>query len=185
MPQKKVSVDIVKVRQVSGGKPQMFPTPKPLKKGMLKKEFFKAPISKSLQQVHCKPFKRLVTLVAIILIVLIVLWLVSQLTGADIFGIKKSKWQAVFLSNGQVYFGRVVKETSKNVVLREIYYLQVAQPIQPGEAQAAQDLSLVKLGNELHGPMDEMRINRQQVLFIEDLRKDSKVVQAISQYKTQ
>ena len=98
-------------------------------------------------------------------------------------------WQAVFLTNGQVYFGKVAKEGSQKVVLQDIYYLQVTQPLQTSGDQQAQaaaqnELSLVKLGNELHGPEDQMRINADQVLFIEDLKSDSRVVEAINNYKS-
>ncbi|PIZ99333.1 MAG: hypothetical protein COX77_01875, partial [Candidatus Komeilibacteria bacterium CG_4_10_14_0_2_um_filter_37_10] len=94
---------------------------------------------------------------------------------------------------GQVYFGKVVSEGSKEVVLKDIYYLQVVQrPLQTtetGNTQVAQDqqqtqqeLSLVKLGNELHGPVDEMTINAAHILFTEKLKSDSKVIDAISRY---
>lgn len=98
------------------------------------------------------------------------------------------EWQAVFLTNGQVYFGQVDKQNNVELVLKEIYYLQVTRPLQQtaeGETQANPqgELSLVKLGNELHGPTDAMVVNRDHVLFVEDLKEDSNVVQAISNYK--
>ncbi len=54
-----------------------------------------------------------------------------------------------------------------------------------GEEQANPqgELSLVKLGNELHGPTDAMVVNRSHVLFVEDLKEESNVVQAIANYK--
>lgn len=89
-----------------------------------------------------------------------------------------------------MYFGKVQGELADPVYLKDIYYLQVVQPLQQAEAgqapaPAQPQLSLVKLGNELHGPMDEMRINREHVLFVEDLKPESKVVDAINQYRTQ
>ena len=45
------------------------------------------------------------------------------------------------------------------------------------------DAALLKLGNELHGPEDWMRINQDHVLFIEKLKQDSKVSQAIRDYE--
>jgi len=59
------------------------------------------------------------------------------------------------------------------------------QQTQEGQEQANPqgELSLVKLGNELHGPTDAMHINRDQILFIEDLKDDSNVFQAITNYK--
>jgi len=95
-----------------------------------------------------------------------------------------SSYQAVFLSNGQVYFGVVGNENRQFVVLKDIYYIQVQDQLDALEGETSnQDISLVKLGGELHGPTDEMRINRDHVVLIEDLRNSSNVVEAISQYK--
>lgn len=104
---------------------------------------------------------------------------------------KASGYQAVFLSNGQVYFGKIENPSSDYVTLKDIYYLQVTQPPlqgsqqqgQQSQTQAQPQLSLVKLGNELHGPVDEMKINRDQILFYEDMKEDAKVMQAINEYK--
>ncbi|MFZ5365022.1 MAG: hypothetical protein ACOZBH_02375 [Patescibacteria group bacterium] len=100
-------------------------------------------------------------------------------------GINKSDYQAIFLSNGQVYFGKVTNKNAGYVVMKDIYYLQLKQPLQEQteQQQNSPDLILIKLGNELHGPMDRMEINRNHVLFIEDLKDDSKVVTAIMEYK--
>ena len=103
----------------------------------------------------------------------------------------RDKYQAVFLTNGQVYFGQVSKTDRDVIRLKDIFYLQVIQqqPLQgtpeQQQAQANQQpqISLVKLGQELHGPVDEMYINRSQVLFWEDLKSDGRVVQAIKEYK--
>jgi hypothetical protein len=97
-----------------------------------------------------------------------------------------NKYQAVFLTNGQVYFGKLYRQNGGYPVLREVYYLQVTQPpqlLQEGAAPQT-NINIIKLGGELHGPEDEMRINRQNILFIEDLKADSRVVQAIEQLKS-
>ena len=69
-------------------------------------------------------------------------------------------------------------------MLREVFYLQVTQALQPKEQDAPpqQNINLVKLGGELHGPQDEMVLNRDHILFYEDLKSDSQVVKAIVQY---
>jgi hypothetical protein len=94
-------------------------------------------------------------------------------------------YQAVFLDNGQVYFGQVHDKNSTYVTVEDVYYLRVAQPLQPADdtTQAVPDISLIKLGNELHGPTDQMEILRDHILFIENLKEDGKVVQAIRDYK--
>jgi hypothetical protein len=99
---------------------------------------------------------------------------------------KASGYQSVFLTNGQVYFGKISNADSSYVTLKDIYYLQVSQQQQASQSQSQQQqqqVSLVKLGNELHGPVDEMKINRDQILFYEDMKEDAKVVQAIIEYQ--
>ena len=102
-----------------------------------------------------------------------------------------SGYQAVFLTNGQVYFGKLSGMTASYATLKDIYYLQVTTPpaadgsqLNQQQAQAQQQLSLVKLGEELHGPVDEMKINRDQILFYEDIKEDGRVMQAIRKYQT-
>lgn len=95
--------------------------------------------------------------------------------------VKKDQYQAVFLANGQVYFGKISGINNSYIKLTDIYYLQVQQAVQPAASDAADQpqVSLAKLGNELHGPEDEMQINRDQVLFWENLKDDGKVAKAI------
>lgn len=103
-------------------------------------------------------------------------------------GVKKDQYQAVFLDNGQVYFGNLDNINSPYVTLTDIYYLQVQQDaIQEGENSAAADpqISLAKLGNELHGPEDVMYISRDKILFWENMKDDSDVVEAIKNDNSQ
>ena len=99
--------------------------------------------------------------------------------------VKQAQYQAVFLSNGQVYFGHLKSPESGNPVLEDVYYLQSNQqnPQQGKQAEQQNQLSLVKLGNELHGPETKMVINRDQILFWENLKDSGKVVQAIKENK--
>ena len=70
-------------------------------------------------------------------------------------------------------------------MLKEFYYPQVTQTLQPRDESepAPPNINLVKLGGEIHGPTDEMRINRDHILFVEDLKADSQVVTAIKSFK--
>ncbi|MBU1118761.1 hypothetical protein KKH43_02695 [Patescibacteria group bacterium] len=132
-----------------------------------------------------------------LLIVLLII-VIGILIGGGVYYLMDKKnventdtYQAVFLQNGQVYFGKMDKQKD-GVHLMDVYYLQANQQLQSageeGEAaaekqQAQPELSLVKLGNELHGPEDEMVINKEHILFYENLKSDSGVVEAIKQEK--
>ncbi|MBI4592299.1 hypothetical protein HY733_02525 [Candidatus Uhrbacteria bacterium] len=93
--------------------------------------------------------------------------------------INSGEYQAVFLDNGQVYFGKLERSRSDFYILTDVFYLQSGVAVE----QTA-NLSLTKLGSEAHGPEDKMEINKEHILFIEDMKNDSKVVQAIEQYKS-
>lgn len=93
-------------------------------------------------------------------------------------------YQAVFLTNGQVYFGKFSKVKAQYPELRDVYYLRKdTQQLQENESTDQSPLALIKLGKEIHGPMDEMFLQRNHILFWENLRQDSEVVQAILQQK--
>jgi len=97
-----------------------------------------------------------------------------------------TKLQAVFLNGGQVYFGDITHLKDDYLRLTNVYYLRVNQQVQPNnKQQAEQDISLVKLGCELHGPEDEMIINNDQVIFWENLKTDGQVAKAVKQYVEQ
>lgn len=93
-------------------------------------------------------------------------------------------FQAVFLNNGQVYFGKITTLNNKYLELQNIYYLRVNQAVQPksNSAAASNDVSLVKLGCELHGPSDQMIINSDQITFWENLKSDGQVAKAVASY---
>lgn len=91
-------------------------------------------------------------------------------------------YYAVFVDNGQVYFGQLNDRDGDFYRLEDVFYLDSRQ--NPQDAAAAAGLSLVKLGNEAHGPKDYMDLNRDHVLFIEEMKADSKVMQAIAEYKS-
>ncbi|MFH1536384.1 MAG: hypothetical protein ABID45_00185 [Patescibacteria group bacterium] len=92
--------------------------------------------------------------------------------------------QAVFLSNGQVYFGQLGAMGRGVYKLRNVYYLQVTQGLQQQEGEekkeeAETNFSLVKLGDELHQPTSNMYINKDQILFWENLEADSPIIETI------
>ena len=111
--------------------------------------------------------------------------------------ISSDRYQAVFLTNNQVYFGKLRHLSDGSSRLTDVYYLQPqtgpatdsastkndsaqADPSQSGGTKSTPQL--VKLGSELHGPEDAIVFSKDQVLFWENLKKDSKVAKAIDEY---
>jgi len=119
--------------------------------------------------------------VLILLALLAGAWYVYGGGGSNASGpIASGQYQAIFVDNGQVYFGELDMDTGGFYTLTDVFYLQSG-----GVAiDQTSNLALVKLGNEAHGPTDKMMINPEHILFIEDMKDDSKVVQAINQYKS-
>ncbi len=122
-----------------------------------------------------------------LLLALVLLWKVGASMGLlptfTFPSVDSNKWQAVFLTNGQVYFGHLEEEGRDYVSLNEIYYLRVSQELQPPSDQPQTSINLVKLGDEIHGPEDSMYVPKSQIIFWENMREDSAVVQVINQLK--
>lgn len=95
--------------------------------------------------------------------------------------IDPNAYQAVFLTGGQVYFGKLTARGDDHYLLSDVFYLspgdaqQTADPQRPGQ--------LIKRGAELHGPREPMIIPARSVLFIENVREDAQVGQAIRRFK--
>lgn len=141
-----------------------------------------------------KSARGLVWVILIVLVVLIGWW---WFRGGNKFGSftrAGDGYQAVFLTNNQVYFGKLAEARGNYAVLTDIFYLQVSQPLQPSPPAGGPNpnVNLIKLGSELHGPVDRMEINRDQILFIETLDSTpvegggprSQVLRGIEKYKT-
>lgn len=85
-----------------------------------------------------------------------------------------TEYQAVFLDNGQVFFGKLLDTGSPYLMLRDIYYVQTMVE----EEKKKTTSILVKRGSEWHNP-NFMRINTRHVLVIEPVGPDSRVAQLI------
>lgn len=97
--------------------------------------------------------------------------------------VNTSKYQAVFLNNGQVYFGHIDTLNNNYLRLTNIYYLTQNSSTTASSPTTSGDYSLVKLGcQQIHDPYDEMVVNRSQVTFWENLQDSGKVVTSINQF---
>jgi len=136
-----------------------------------------------------KRFKLPIILVALLLIVVVSLLAWTSLSNKNAgAAIDENKYQAVFFTNGQVYFGKLSTVNDNYLKLTDIYYLQTqstdAKDTNPQQTSTDQsNVQLIKLGEEIHGPEDEMVLSRDQVLFYENLKADGKVGQSIEAYK--
>ena len=85
-------------------------------------------------------------------------------------------YQAVLLTNGTAYFGKLEGYGTPRPVLKEVYY--IVSQTNPETKQT--NNVLVRRGKELHEPGD-MHLNPNQILCVEDVGPNSKVAQLIAQ----
>jgi hypothetical protein len=125
-----------------------------------------------------------VMLLVLILLVVLVLIARTQLFRAGIATlfapsaaevIDRGSYQAVFLTNGATYFGKLQEQGDGWFLLSDVFYLSVSDE---------SGTQLIKRGSEPQGPREPMIIPRQQVLFIENLRDDSDIVNLIKRFKS-
>jgi hypothetical protein len=113
----------------------------------------------------------LLTTVAVLLIGILLSVATYKENGEDRY-VDTDKYQAVFLNGGQVYFGKIIALNNDYLTLSNIYYLRVNQQVQPGQENQENNFTLAKLGCELHRPQDVMLINKEQVIFWENLKDE-------------
>lgn len=166
-----------------------FETPKDVPPAPVRRET--AHRSGSSKKASSNNYGKLATLLVGALAVLgLAWWLLGGGSGTGAPLIQGDKFQAVFLTNGQVYFGKLTQQNSSYMKITNVFYLQRKTTTtddktnpQNAAAQTANDVELIKLGNEIHGPDDTMIIPRDQILFYENLKSDGNVSKTITQYQ--
>ena len=126
-------------------------------------------------------------LVGVILLVVVALF-----TGAKYqdkipgMGKTSNKYMAVTLDNGLIYFGNLKNRTSQYVTLENAYFAKSNQDyVKPEDRKKDQEYNqpqylLTKVGDtEIYGPNSTMKINRDHILVIQDLKPDSQVIKTI------
>lgn len=85
-----------------------------------------------------------------------------------------TEYQAVLLTSGEAFYGRLAGLGSPFPVLTDVYYVQQ----RPRSGEQPGEFVLVKRGKEWHRP-DRMFINARHILFIEPVHPESSVAQTI------
>jgi hypothetical protein len=116
------------------------------------------------------------------------IWIIAGIlviiaASAHIFGTLRSStvhfttpYQAILLTNGSAYFGKLADYGGAHPVLTDVYYIVNQTDPQTKQSKPV----LVKRGKELHEP-DRMYLNPNQILFVETVGPNSKVAQLIDQ----
>lgn len=92
-------------------------------------------------------------------------------------------WYAVKLVNGEIYYGQITDIKAEPVAINKVYYNYDQANNDKKEAAETGKIVLVKRGQETHGPDGSMLVYHAQVLLMEPLKNDSKVLEAILNYE--
>ena len=145
-----------------------------------------------IKQVNEGLIKRIVLVLAIIIMAGVFYWLVFARNDQSAGSNKEEQtWYAVKLVNEEVYYGQVADTGADPIIINNVYYSyeqalgedDASAGSTQGRSESSNNLRLVKRGKETHGPSGSMNIVRSQVLYMESLKQDSKVLQAILDYK--
>ena len=116
--------------------------------------------------------------IGVVVVILVVL-------GAAAFAVRHHRgprfttpYQAVLLTNGSVFFGKLQHYGSRFPVLLDVYYVQTGT--NPETKQ--QTSVLVHRGKELHAP-DRMYLNPQHIVLVEPVGPNSKIAELIAEDK--
>lgn len=123
------------------------------------------------------------TALLVMIVVLLAIQAVQSARQREVgsLGTFSTAYEAVLLSNGLAYFGKVESRDAHFLVLTDVYYVQTRTG--PGaKGQPTQSNVLVKRGSEWHAP-DRMAINIDHIVFTEPVSAGSQLEKLIEQQK--
>jgi len=95
----------------------------------------------------------------------------------------RGSYQAVFLTNGQAYFGNITEITNEYILLKDPYSIKVQQKQTDEEGQAKQsEIKLLSIEDEFYKPEGYMLIEKSAINFIEELKDSSQIIDIIENY---
>jgi hypothetical protein len=193
------------------GKKESDPPPQPKKKKKVKKEKVRSRAEaidqvyndheeveskKELSQIEIpkiRPnyeslYKRITAVMAVIIIGLVLYWFFGVRGGGGEVveepGVT-TRWYAVKLVTEETFYGQIEDTGADPVVIKNVYYNydQLSEESGSEAGEGGGNLRLVKRGKETHGPEGTMNIVRAQVVYMEPLKDESKVLKAILDYE--
>lgn len=137
--------------------------------------------------------KPLLIIVAVVLLAALagVLWYMTNRNSVA-STIDGSKYQVVVIRdslNAPTYYGKLSVVNANYFRLTHVYYLKKktdgsSATTQSVTGQSASDFELIKLGNEIYGPEDEIIIPKDQLLYFENLKPSGTVSKTITDYES-
>lgn len=134
--------------------------------------------------------KLIVKLVVVAVLVVGGVYLYTMLNAPSLpDGLQTDAKKAVFLTDGQVYFGDVEVANNDFLLIKNPYYLQTAVKLQgtgddKEKQEAKQSLQVVALGGEglqYHAPERAMYIPWDKIKYIENMTGESEILKVMQQ----
>jgi len=122
-------------------------------------------------------FKKTLIYILVIILALIIAYL-SYAWGKQIWPFSESKYQAVQLISGDIYYGKL--RTFPCCKISEAYIIQTNKSQKEGEEATTK---LVPLASLFFAPENTMHFSKNQILWWANLSKDSQVLKAIKEIK--
>jgi len=141
---------------------------------------FERPKPRSIDESSIKKWVVGIFLVIIILAAYFIFWNGKKVVEENI---KNESWYAVKLTDDEIYYGKIVDTTADPVIIESVYYDYDQINNEEPSAGENKNIRLVKRGKETQGGDGSMSIVRAQVVYMEPLREDSKILQAILNYE--
>ena len=96
----------------------------------------------------------------------------------------KGSYQAVFLTSGQAYFGNITEINNEYIIMKNAFSIKVqqAQADEEGEEVSSSEIKLLSIEEEFYEPEGYMLIEKDSILFIEELKDSSQIIEIIENY---
>ncbi|OQA39177.1 MAG: hypothetical protein BWY51_00433 [Parcubacteria group bacterium ADurb.Bin316] len=128
-------------------------------------------------------WRNLIFILTVILVLATIYFLFFRQSGDQAEKNGQVNWYAVKLQNGEMYYGQIDNTAADPVIIKNVYYDYDMLNKTDKETGAAGNLRLVKKGKETYGPSGVMEVVRSNVVYMDILKEDSKVLKAILDYE--
>ncbi|MBP6038098.1 MAG: hypothetical protein KA604_02055 [Candidatus Saccharimonas sp.] len=138
-----------------------------------------SPVQMSAKRTRKPSWKQIaVALVTFALLALAAMWAMGKFAPVQV---DAGKYQVVYLTNGQAYFGKLQNTTGEYLYMSTPYTAQSVAPDAGSDKTKPSETTttLLRVKDQVYGPEDTIAIRASQVSFWQNLRDDSKVSQAI------
>lgn len=124
-------------------------------------------------------------IVGIVVVLGLAFWFFWNNTNSASKIIDPEKYQAVYLTDGNYYYGKLTDKNDEYFQLTDVYYLTQGQAGTESEGGAGEStkLELVTLSSMVHSPENQMTILKDHVVFFENIKSDGDVAKIIQDIK--